>query len=237
MFVLPPLTVVLVVGIAQALSEGLQRIQPVKACFNVAQWMARPPPAASCSHLLRRRRHHADRPRPARAGRRHGRHHRGQRRRLRRGAAGWPAASRSGASWPSCAADGRPGLAHRSGGINLAFGILFVGRLRLVALDGGLLFLVPLGVLHWTGRAFASVRADRARLAGMQRATHALAVPMNPRDAVPEFLAEVRRCFESEVAELVILLEGSRVVHRSRDDDPATSSGSRRPAGRPWPRP
>ena len=101
-----------------------------------------------------------------------------------------------------------------------------------------MLFLVPLGVLHWTGRAFASVRADRARLAGMQRATHALAVPMNPRDAIPEFLAEVRRCFESEVAELVILLEGSRVVHRSRDD-PVW----RRPVGRggrprrPWPRP
>ncbi|HEY8558479.1 MAG TPA: PAS domain S-box protein, partial [Actinomycetes bacterium] len=38
--------------------------------------------------------------------------------------------------------------------------------------------------------------------------------------AVPEFLAEVRRCFESEVSELVILLEGSRVVHRSREDEP-----------------
>jgi hypothetical protein len=50
---------------------------------------------------------------------------------------------------------------------------------------------------------------------------------MNPRDAVPEFLAEVRRCFESEVAELVILLESSRVG----------SSGSRRRARTAWPRP
>ena len=40
MFVLPPLTLVIVVGVAQALSEGLQHIQPVKACYNVAQWMA-----------------------------------------------------------------------------------------------------------------------------------------------------------------------------------------------------
>jgi hypothetical protein len=35
-FVLPPLLAVLVVGLAQTLSEGLQRIHPVKAAFNVA---------------------------------------------------------------------------------------------------------------------------------------------------------------------------------------------------------
>ncbi|HET6749997.1 MAG TPA: hypothetical protein VFL71_12135 [Actinomycetes bacterium] len=40
MFVLLPLQVVAVVGVALAVSEGLQRIHPVKACFNVAQWMA-----------------------------------------------------------------------------------------------------------------------------------------------------------------------------------------------------
>ncbi|HEU4398777.1 MAG TPA: hypothetical protein VFU54_13215, partial [Actinomycetota bacterium] len=40
MFVLPPLVVVVVVGVAQALSEGLQRIRPLKAGFNIAQWMA-----------------------------------------------------------------------------------------------------------------------------------------------------------------------------------------------------
>src|SRR5512132_3702733 len=39
-FVLPPLEAVLVVGAAQAVSELLQRIHPVKAAFNVAQWMA-----------------------------------------------------------------------------------------------------------------------------------------------------------------------------------------------------
>src|SRR5918993_572825 len=86
--------------------------------------------------------------------------------------------------------------------------------------------IIPEGVvvtlvnLYWATRAYGSVRADRARLAGMQLATHALGVPMNPRDAIPDFLAEVRRCFESEVAELVIVHEGSRVVHRSRDHYP-----------------
>jgi hypothetical protein len=45
-FLLPPLAVVIMVGASQALSERLQRVHPVKACFNVAQWMAA---AASCS--------------------------------------------------------------------------------------------------------------------------------------------------------------------------------------------
>src|SRR5918993_1117901 len=105
------------------------------------------------------------------------------------------------------------------GAINLAFGLIFVAAYNWTPLAAPL-FLVPLAVLHWTGRAYAGVRTDRARLAGMQLATHALAVPINPRDAIPDFLVEVRRCFESEVAELVILLEGSRVVHRSREDVP-----------------
>ena len=49
-FVLPPLLAVLVVGAGPGLSEGLQRIHPVKACFNVAQWMAA---AAAGSIVLR----------------------------------------------------------------------------------------------------------------------------------------------------------------------------------------
>jgi hypothetical protein len=40
MFVLPPLTLVVVVGIALAVSEWVQRIHPVKACYNIAQWTA-----------------------------------------------------------------------------------------------------------------------------------------------------------------------------------------------------
>ena len=39
-FLLPPVALVAIVGVSEALSERLQRIHPVKACFNVAQWMA-----------------------------------------------------------------------------------------------------------------------------------------------------------------------------------------------------
>jgi diguanylate cyclase (GGDEF)-like protein/PAS domain S-box-containing protein len=217
MFVLPPLTLVLVVGVAQAVSEGLQRIQPVKACYNVAQWMAA---AAAGSVVLAWMRDGATTPTT---------------RDLLALVAAMVATTAVnvlafvGVLWlagpqplRSVLTTVRPivvpiWLIGR--GINLAFGILNVAAYAWNPLTAAL-FLVPLGVLHWTGRAFAIVRADRARLAGMQRATHALAVPMNPRDAVPEFLDEVRRCFESEVAELVILLEGSRMVHRSRDEPP-----------------
>ncbi|HXP15280.1 MAG TPA: PAS domain S-box protein, partial [Actinomycetes bacterium] len=208
-FVLPPLAAVLVVGVAQTLSEGLQRIHPVKAAFNVAQWMAA---AAAGSIVLSALRDQAAPPTT---------------RDLLALAAAMAATTAvnvlafvgilwlSGSqSLGSVLASVRPLVVPVwlvGGVINLAFGVLFVAAYAWSSWTAAL-FLVPLAVLHWTGRAFASVRADRARLAGMQRATHAL--------AVPEFLAEVRRCFESEVAELVILLEGSRVVHRSREDEP-----------------
>ncbi|MDP9206953.1 MAG: GAF domain-containing protein, partial [Actinomycetota bacterium] len=216
-FVLPPLQVVLVVGVAQALSEALQRIHPVKASFNVAQWMA----ATAAGSLVLAA--------------------------LRDG--GQPPTTRDllalavamavtmvvndlaliAVLWlagPQPVIGVLKGVKPLvvpvwvvGGAINLAFGMLFLAAYLWSPLTA-VLFLVPLAVLHWTGRAFASVRSDRTRLAGMQRATHALAVPMNPRDAIPEFLDEARRCFESEVADLVIVLEGSRVVHRSRDDPP-----------------
>ncbi|HEY4728236.1 MAG TPA: GAF domain-containing protein, partial [Actinomycetes bacterium] len=216
-FVLPPLAAVLVVGAAQTLSEGLQRIHPVKAAFNVAQWMAA---AAAGSIVLSALRDQAAPPAI---------------RDLLALAAAMAATTAvnvlafvgilwlSGSeSLGSVLASVRPLVVPVwlvGGVINVAFGVLFVAAYAWSPWTAGL-FLVPLAVLHWTGRAFASVRADRARLAGMQLATHALAVPMNPRDAVPEFLVEVRRCFESEVAELVILLEGSRLVHRSHEDAP-----------------
>jgi diguanylate cyclase (GGDEF)-like protein/PAS domain S-box-containing protein len=216
-FVLSPLQAVLVVGVALAASEIIQRIQPIKACFNVAQWMA----ATAAGTLVLAA--------------------------LRDGVG--PPTSRDllalvaamlvimvvndlaliGVMW--LAGEQPLGGVLRAMQplvvptwiigrvINLSFGLLFLAA-YLWSPWTVVLFLVPLGMLHWSGRAYASVRADRARLAGMQLATHALAVPMNPRDAIPEFLAEVRRCFESEVAELVILLEGNRAVHRSRDDHP-----------------
>jgi diguanylate cyclase (GGDEF)-like protein/PAS domain S-box-containing protein len=220
-FVLPPLHVVLVVGVALAVSEGLQRIHPVKACFNVAQWMA----AAAAGGAVM-------------AASRDGL---------------WPPTGHDLLGLAAAMAVvmavndlaliaviwlAEPQPIRRvlngvrplvvpvwivGGVINLAFGMLFVAAYLWSPLSA-VLFLVPLAVLHWSGRAYASIRTDRARLAGMQRATHALGVPIDPRDAVPDFLAEVRRCFESEVADLVVVLEGRRVVHRSREDPPGDES-------------
>jgi len=215
-FLLPPVALVAIVGVSEALSERLQRIHPVKACFNVAQWMAAAAAGSIVFHLVRDDATTSPQ---------------------NLGALvlamvtislvnlaalllvllltrGQPLRSALTELAPAMVRGALVGLA-----LNLAFGVIFAATAAWLP-QAILLLLVPLGVLHFTGRAYASVRADRTRLAGMQRATHALAVPIDPRDAVPELLVEVRRCFESEVAELVILLEGSRVVHRSREDQP-----------------
>ena len=166
MFVLPPLTLVLVVGIAQAVSEGLQRIQPIKACYNVAQWMAA---AAAGSVVLTWLRDGASAPTT---------------RDLLALAAAMVATTAVnvvafiGVLWLASPQPLRTVLTTMrpivipiwliGRGINLAFGILNVAAYASNPLTAAL-FLVPLGVLHWSGRAYAGVRADRARLAGMQR--------------------------------------------------------------------
>ena len=106
--------------------------------------------------------------------------------------------------------------------VNFAFGVVFLAVYPSAPL-ATLLLLVPLGMLHWASRAYAAVRADRARLAGMQRAVSALAVPVDPREAIPRFLEEVRRCFEAESADLVVLGEVP-TVHRSRGELTSFSS-------------
>ena len=212
--VLQPLLAVVVVGVVIAVSEGIQRIHPVKACFNVAQWMAA---TAAGSLVLAALRDRAAAP----TGR--------DLFALAVGMAVIMAVNDLaliGVLWLT----GRQPLRAVlngvrplvvpvwivGGAINLAFGMLFVAAYRWMTWTA-VLFLVPLAVLHWATRGAAALRVDRARLAGMQRATHALGVPIDPRDAVPDFLAEVRRCFEAEVAELVVVLEKRRVVHRSRE--------------------
>jgi hypothetical protein len=199
-FVLPPLGAVAVIALAQTVAETLLRRHPVKATFNVAQWMFA---TAIGSVIFAQLRPGTATPRDL------------------------PALIAAlvtislvnhvaliGVFWLDQRGPLRQVLATTGSGVvfgwvmagvNVAFGVLFVASYMWVPV-ATLLFIVPLAMLHWATRAYGSVRADRARLAGMQQATHALAVPMNPRDAVPEFLAEVRRCFESEVAELVIVL-------------------------------
>jgi PAS domain S-box-containing protein len=97
--------------------------------------------------------------------------------------------------------------------VNTAFGIVFVTAYAWSAWLIGI-FAVPLLVLHWAYRGHASAAADRARLTGLHRATAALAVPVDPRDAIPDFLVAVRDCFQARTADLVILNEGGRSVHR-----------------------
>jgi PAS domain S-box-containing protein len=100
--------------------------------------------------------------------------------------------------------------------VNLAFGVLFVSAyLRSPA--AVVLMVVPLVVLHWGSRGFATARTDRLRLAGLQAATHALAGPVDPREAVPAFLAEVLRCFDADAVELLEPAQAGSVLHRIGD--------------------
>jgi PAS domain S-box-containing protein len=75
-------------------------------------------------------------------------------------------------------------------------------------------FFVPLVMLHWASRGFATARTNHVRLAGLQKATHALAAPIDPRDGVTAFLTEVLGGFEAECVELLTPDGG----HRARRD-------------------
>jgi PAS domain S-box-containing protein len=97
-------------------------------------------------------------------------------------------------------------------GVNAAFGLLFVAAYRSNPLIVAL-FAVPLVVLRWSHRSYAAVVADKARLAGMHRATRALVGPINPRDAIQNFVAEVRHCFDAGVAQLVVREGDTRIVY------------------------
>ena len=63
---------------------------------------------------------------------------------------------------------------------------------------------VFIGSMYFTGRANASLRADGVRLAGLQRATHALATSLRADDAIPVFLREARAGFEVRTVQLVL---------------------------------
>ena len=117
-----------------------------------------------------------------------------------------------------------------NGAVNLAFGMLLVAAIQ----AGGWvtpLFAVPLGMLHWANRGYAEGRADRARLGGLQRATHALVGPIDPRDAIGEFLAEVRDCFAVEAVDLVLPAAGGYRVQRLSDTEPTGVRSWNCPAG------
>jgi PAS domain S-box-containing protein len=77
------------------------------------------------------------------------------------------------------------------------------------------LAIAPL-VFGWSaGRAEASLRTDRRLLDGLQRATHHLAISLEPALALPPSLAEARASFEVREIQLVLVPErGVPVIHR-----------------------
>jgi PAS domain S-box-containing protein len=97
--------------------------------------------------------------------------------------------------------------------LNFPFGLLFVAA-YLWTPWSALLFVVPLLTLYWAYRGHASAIADRARLNGLHRATRALAATVDPRDAIPGFLQEVRTSFVCDAVDLVLLNHETRTVHR-----------------------
>jgi hypothetical protein len=191
---------VVAVALAKAVSERLLRVPLVVACFNVAQWMCATAVASLVYVHLRAVPEPAVRNLPAL---------------LVAMAAGWTVNTLAFALVMVLNRQQRPSrvLAALVPGIapvaavsagNVALGVLFAAAYAWLP-AAALLFPLPLALLHWADRAYAAVRADRARLQGMQRAMHALSVPIDPRTAIAEFLHETRVCFESETAELIVL--------------------------------
>ena len=86
--------------------------------------------------------------------------------------------------------------------VNAALGVLFAVAVAASPATAFLL-LAPLAFLRWSHQAYLSMRADRSRLDGLARAVAHLAVPIDPRDAMPTFLDDIRASFASSTVELV----------------------------------
>jgi hypothetical protein len=229
-FLLPPAAAVALVAAGKAGSGVLLRGHPVKAAFNVAQWSAAASVGAATFNLLRPPGPPTHRQIPALLA-------------ALLTVSVVNQAAVAGVAWLDQGGPLRRVLQETGAGawlgwllvgVNLAFGVLFAATVCWLPLATPLL-LVPLALLHWASRAYADLRVDRARLDGMQRATHALAGPMDPREAVPDFLVEMRRCFESERSpSWWWSWTGAVWCTAAATSRRATSSGSRRPARRPW---
>ena len=87
--------------------------------------------------------------------------------------------------------------------VSVPIGVLFAGA---YATSTALvpLFLVPVGLLYVAARGLAAEQSNRERLEGLQRATHVLSGPVDPRDALTPFLEEVRLGFGADAAALDI---------------------------------
>jgi PAS domain S-box-containing protein len=110
-----------------------------------------------------------------------------------------------------------------SNGVALTTGLCLIALYRwnpwLLVLGVG--FLVGIAA---TGRANAALHADRLRLEGLQRATHALATSLDVNQALPVFLAEARIGFEARAVQLVRFTgkDAPPTVHTCTDRDGGT---------------
>ena len=217
-FLFSPPVAVAFAAVGKGVSQGLLRVAPRKAAFNVAQWMCATAAGSMVLNTLR-----------------HGRSLR---------AANLGALALAGVvllvvnlvafvgvlclagerSPRAVLADLRQGFVAAwllGGGANLALGILFTAAFRGTPWSTPFFF-VPLGMMHWASHGYAEARVDRSRLAGLQRATHVLAQPVNPRDALGAFLVEVRACFEAEAVDALLVGPGGYVVHRLTGSGPGS---------------
>ena len=110
--------------------------------------------------------------------------------------------------------------------VNTTFGVLFAAAYALSQWTIPL-FAVPMILLYTAYKGHATAIADRARLAGMHRASRALAGPVDPRDAIPQFLVAVRECFDAGEAQLVLREGDVRVVHSVNADGSSYTENSR----------
>ncbi len=209
-WVAPPIQVALLVVAAQLISALLNRDKPLKATFNVAEWIL----AAGAGSLV----FHALRlgvdltPRNAAA--------------LVAGMSAMAFINLVLFAEVMRLAQARPRLTVARAvspsillgfALNTPFGLLFVAAYHATPLSV-IAFVVPLVMLRWAHSSYAAVSADKARLDGLHRATRELVVPIDPLDALPRFLAEVRSSFGAEAVDLVVPTQGGRTVHRCQED-------------------
>ncbi len=114
------------------------------------------------------------------------------------------------------------------GAINVALGLLIAAAAAGTPLVIPL-FVIPLGVLHLASKHLAQEQVSRNSRRAAQEAAAILSRPIDPRDAVEQFLALVVDAFACEAARLVLFIDdGSDVHHVSRS---ATPPYARRQAG------
>lgn len=100
--------------------------------------------------------------------------------------------------------------------VNCTFGVLLVA-----AYTWGVASLIPfalaLVLLRGAYGGYATAVADRARMRSLGSASSALAQPVDPMDALAAFLLQVRGCFAVECVDLVLRTDSGLSVHRSAE--------------------